>query len=64
MCKIFHVESARNPTIPSRFHVEFAWIQVEFGRILAEFHSAWIRVNLVGMVGIWWEFGGNYSQSR
>src|ERR1700678_532866 len=37
---------------PSTFHLES-------GRILVGLGSRWIRVILVGMVGIWWEFGGN-----
>jgi hypothetical protein len=46
------------------FHLEFGGIQVEFTKVLVGLGSVWIRVNLVGMVGIWWEFGWNYSQSR
>ena len=38
-------------------HPESTWNLVGLG-------SMWIPVNLVGMVGIWWEFGGNHSQSR
>src|SRR5882762_5707549 len=49
-----HSESTRNPP---RIHPEF-------GRILVGLGSRWIRVILLGLVGIWWEFGGNDSQSR
>jgi hypothetical protein len=55
-----HLEFAGNASIPSNpggIHLEFAGIQVGLG-------SRWIQVNLVGMVGIWWEFGGNNSQSE
>jgi hypothetical protein len=38
-------------------HLESTWNLVGLG-------STWIQVNLVGMVGIWWEFGGNDSQSK
>ena len=46
------------------FHLEFGGIQVEFTKVLVGLGSRWIQVNLVGMVGIWWEFGWNYSHSR
>ena len=39
-------------------------IHLESSRNLVGLGSGWIRVNLVGMVGIWWEFGGNHSQSE
>jgi len=53
----FRAESARSPSIPSRFHPEF-------GRILVGFGSERIRVILLGLVGIWSEFGRNDSQSE
>ena len=37
-------------------------IQVDSRWILVGLGSTWIRVNLVGMVGIWWEFGGSPGQ--
>ena len=39
-------------------------IHLESTQNLVGLGSRWIRVNLVGMVGIWWEFGGNDSRSR
>ena len=58
-----YLESAGNPTkfqvestrIPLRFHLESA-------RILVGIWSMWIQVILVGMVGIWWEWGWSLSE--
>ena len=52
--------------IPPGFHVEFGWNPYGFHLDsiwnLVGLGSAWIQVNLVGIVGIWWEFGGSPGQ--
>ena len=48
------------------FQVESMWnlvrLQVESMWNLVRLGSAWIQVNLVGMVGIWLEFGWSPGQ--